>query len=109
MQNASEICFKDDEILRNVGLELMFCTPQKTNCEEGITAVELAKRLGVNSDVVRKKLKILFDNGLVRVIGMNPKVWKFDEYNFQRMDTENPCYQLLCNFADVDFSKYYEY
>jgi len=99
----------ENEILRNVALELMFCTPQKCHCEEGITAVEIAKRLGVKSDVVRKKLKILFDQGIARVTGINPKFWKFDDYNFERMNVENPYYQLLCNFEDVDFSKYYEY
>jgi len=99
----------EDKILQAVGLELMFCTPEKCENPDGMTAVELAKRLNVKLDVVKKKLKILYEHGIVRVTGINPKLWKFDEYNFNRMSTEDPVYQMLCNFENVDFDKFFEY
>lgn len=99
----------EDKILRIIGLELMFCTPQRCSNAAGITTIELARRLELKPDIVKKKLKILFDIGLVRVVDMNPKLWKFDDYSFQRMDTEDPYFRLLSDFSDVDFTKFFEY
>ncbi len=98
-----------DEILKIVGLELMFCTPEKCSNEAGITAIELARRLSLPTEVVKKKLKILYEKKILRVSGVNPKYWKFDDYNFQKMDEEDEVYKLLCNFEDVDFDQYFEY
>ena len=99
----------EDKELKSVGLELMFLTPEKCSSDKGITAVELAKLVNVSVDIVKKKLNILKDKNIVRVIGSNPKYWKFDEYNFQRMDEDDEVYQLLCSFDDVDFDKYFSY
>ena len=49
----------EDKDLKKVGLELMFLTPQKYSNPEGITAVELAKRVNLPHDIVKKKLKEL--------------------------------------------------
>ena len=100
---------KNDEILKVVGLELMFCTPEKCSCTDGITAIELARRLSLPTETVKKKLKILFEKKIIRVTGINPKYWKFDEYQFQKMDEDDEVYQSLCNFENVDFTKYFEY
>lgn len=99
----------EDLYLKKVGLELMFLTPEKCSNQDGITAVELAKRVNLNIDIVKKKLKILLDEGLVSVKGLNPKFWKFNDYNFQRIDESNEIYLLLCSFDDVDFDKYFQY
>ena len=80
---------KEDKELRAVGLELMFMTPEKGSKEEGVTAVELAKMVELPLETVKKKLIILKDAGIVQVKGINPKLWKFDNYNFQRMDEQN--------------------
>lgn len=99
----------DDEALKKVGMELMFLTPEKTSHEEGISAVELSKLLGIPTEIVKQKLKILYDKQIVRVIGISPKLWKFDEYNFQRMDEDDEVFRLLCCFDDVDFDRYFQY
>ena len=99
----------EDKDLKKVGLELMFMTPEKGAFENGVTAVELAKMVELPVDVVKKKLSILKDSGVVRVKGINPKYWKFDDYNFQRMDENDDVYKLLCSFDDVDFDKYFSY
>lgn len=103
------MCTEDDLELKRVGLELMFLTPEKYSNTEGITAVELSKRVALPVDVVKKKLAILKDKNLVRVKGNNPKFWLFDEYNFQRMDEDDEVYLLLCCFDDVDFDRYFAY
>lgn len=99
----------DDKDLKKVGLELMFMTPEKCECEDGVTAVELAKMVDLPVEIIKKKLTILKDSGIVRVKGINPKYWKFDNYNFQRMDENDEVYKLLCCFDDIDFDRYFQY
>ncbi len=99
----------EDKELKKVGLELMFMTPEKCSSTDGITAVELAKLVDLPIDIVKKKLQILKDAELVRVKGINPKYWKFNEYNFQRIDENDDVYRLLCNFDDVDFDRFFQY
>ena len=103
-----ESCIEDKE-LKKVGLELMFLTPEKYSSSEGITAVELAKLVDIPVETVKKKLTILKDRMIVRVIGINPKFWLFDEYNFQRMDEDDDVFKLLCSFEDVDFDRFFDY
>lgn len=99
----------EDKELKMIGLELMFLTPEKYSSSDGITAVELAKLVGISIDVVKKKLNILKEKEVVRVKGINPKYWLFDEYNFQRMDEDDEIFQLLCSFEDVDFDRFFQY
>ena len=100
---------QEDIELKKVGLELMFLTPEKCSREGGISAVELSKSLDIPLETVKKKLKILLDKEIIRVLGINPKLWKFDEYKFQKMDEDDDVYRLLCNFDDVDFDRYFSY
>ena len=102
-------CDKTDIDLKKVGLELMFMTLEKCSHDEGVTAVELAKMIDLPIDIVKKKLVILLEKEIVQVKGISPKFWKFDDYNFQRMDEDDEVYQLLCNFDDVDFDRYFQY
>lgn len=99
----------EDKELKKVGLELMFLTPEKYSSHEGITAVELAKLVEIPVDIVKKKLTILKEKMVVRVRGISPKFWLFDEYNFQRMDEDDEVFKLLCSFEDVDFDRFFQY
>lgn len=107
MENYDQI--EEDKELKTVGLELMFLTPEKCSSTNGITAVELAKLVGLPAETVKKKLNILKEKEIVKVKGINPKYWKFNEYNFQRMDEDDEIFRLLCSFDDVDFDKYFSY
>ncbi len=100
---------EEDKYLKMVGLELMFLTPEKCSSSDGITAVELAKLVELPVEIVKKKLTVLKDKNIVRVKGINPKYWKFDEYNFQRLDDDDDIFHLLCNFEDVDFDRFFSY
>ncbi len=99
----------EDKELKTVGLELMFLTPEKHQSKEGITSVELARLVNLPLETVKKKLNILKEKGIVQVKGINPKYWKFDQYNFQRMNEDDEIFLLLCSFDDVDFDKYFSY
>ena len=100
---------EEDLQLKSIGLELMFLTPEKCTSDDGITAVELAKLVNIPVEIVKKKLNILKSKDIVTVKGINPKCWKFNEYNFQRMDEDDEIFRLLCSFDDVDFDKYFSY
>ncbi len=99
----------EDKELKKVGLELMFMTPEKGSGNEWITAVELAKMVELPLETVKRKLVILRDKEIVRVKGIKPKYWKFDDYSFQRMDEDDEVYKLLCSFDDVDFDRFFNY
>ena len=98
-----------DKTLQSIGFELMFCTPEKCANPEGITAIELARKLKIDTAIVRKKLMILQSKGIARAKGVNPKLWKFDDYNFQKMDEDDSVYKILCDYENVDFCKFFEY
>jgi len=100
---------QDDKILRKVGLELMFSNPQNRVYAEGVTAIELSRKINLKIDIVKKKLNLLKEKGIVRSTGVSPKYWIFDDYGFQRIDESDPVYMLLCNFDDVDFCHFFEY
>lgn len=99
----------EDKELKQVGLELMFLTPEKYSSDFGITAVELAKLVGISVETVKKKLNILKEKEIVTVKGIKPKYWLFNEYNFHRMDEDDEVFKLLCSFDDVDFDRYFQY
>ncbi len=99
----------EDKELKKVGLELMFMTPEKCSKPDGITAVELAKLVELPLETVKKKLQILKEVDIVYVKGINPKYWRFNDYNFQRMDENEEVYKLLCSFDDVDFDRFFQY
>ncbi|MBP3820032.1 hypothetical protein J6G99_00105 [bacterium] len=99
----------EDKELKSVGLELMFLTPEKYSGEDGITAVELSKRVDLPLEIVKKKLNILKEKNVVIVKGINPKYWSFNDYNFQRLPEDDELFLLLCSFDDVDFDKYFSY
>jgi predicted ArsR family transcriptional regulator len=99
----------EDKELKKIGLELMFMTPEKHEKTEGITAVELAKLVDLPVETVKKKLALLKDTNIVQAKGINPKYWRFDDYNFQRMDEDDEIFQLLCSFDDVDFDRFFQY
>lgn len=98
-----------DKILQIILFELLFSNPQNREYTEGLTAIELSRKYNIKIDQVKKKLKVLQDKGLVRSKGASPKFWIFDEYNFQRIDEEDPIHYLLCNTDDIDFDNYFRY
>lgn len=100
---------KEDTELKKIGLELMFLTPEKCQNDKGITAVELSRELNIDIDTVKKKLNILKEANVIRSYGISPKYWRFNDYEFQRMDEDDPTYRLLVSFDDVDFDRFFQY
>ena len=65
-------CETVDKDLKAVGLELMFLTPEKCSHEDGVTAVELAKMVGLPVDVVKKNLNASAPYVSITSIGSTP-------------------------------------
>ena len=82
LEELDNVDIIEDKVLKNIGLELMFSNPQRRECPEGITAVELSRKLSLKIEIVKKKLRILQEKGLIRSIGISPKYWEFNDYNF---------------------------
>lgn len=98
-----------DKILKIILFELLFSNPQNREYTEGLTAIELSRKYNIKIDQVKKKLKILQEKGVIRAVGASPKFWIFDEFQFQRIDDDDPIHYLLCNTEDIDFDNYFNY
>lgn len=97
-----------DKLLQQVIFELMFSNPQNRNYEDGLTAIELSRKYNVKITFVKKALNTLLEKGVAKSIGANPKFWLFDDYNFQKLDEEDPIHSLMWT-GDIDFDSYFEY
>ena len=98
-----------DKILQQILFELMFSNPQKRQYSEGLTAIELSKNCNIKTAIIKKNLKLLQEKGVARSMGINPKFWFFDEYNFQRIKENDSIHQLLYNVEHVDFECFFDY
>ena len=72
-----------------------------------LTAAAIAKRLHLNIDQVKQKLKRLHESQLVRVYGLNPKVYQWDPTAFYRLSDTDPLYAHFWG-AESPFSGDYE-
>lgn len=66
------------------------------------TAAELARKLNYRLDTVKKKLKVLKDEGLIQSVGMTPKRYRFNAWALRSLPPEHLLYTLL---ADTDGSE----
>ena len=96
---------EEDKDLKSVGLELMFMTPEKCNSEDGITAVELAKRVNLPVEIVKKKLNILKEKDIVRVKGINPKL----SYQFDSLHENDALATLLADIQKAGVADTFYY
>lgn len=97
-----------DKLLQQIIFELMFSNPQNRKYPEGLTAIELSRKYNAKMDKVKKNLNILQEKGVVKCIGVNPKFWQFDEFNFQKLADDDPIHCLMWS-GDVDFDCYFQY
>jgi hypothetical protein len=100
---------KRDKIIQKIIFELMFSNPQRREHPEGVTAIEISRKFKLNIDIVKRKLKTLQEKGVAKAAGISPKFWTFDEYNFQRIDEDDPIHKIICNVENVDFDIYFDY
>jgi len=100
---------KKDKILKLLIFELLFSNPQNREYSEGLTAIELSRRFNCKIDIIKKNLKLLQEKRIARSTGISPKFWLLDDYNFQRLDENDPINLLVGDVEDIDFESFFEY
>lgn len=61
------------------------------------SAADVARALGLDTDVVKKKLKILKEDELVQAISVTPKRYRFNFYAFNALEEDSELYDLFLN------------
>lgn len=59
------------------------------------TATEIARKLNVKLDQVKKKLRILRQSGVVKPVSYAPKRYRINPQVMQELSTDDPLYTLL--------------
>ncbi len=81
----------DDEqaLLGRIAYEIMKTTDQviaeDLSEDELLSAPELAKRLGMKLDKLKRKLKLLQKEDLIQPIRLSPKRYRFNHFTFERL------------------------
>lgn len=57
---------------------------------------DIARQLGLDTELVKKKLKILKHEGLVQTLTYSPKRYRFDHYQLKRLPEDSELYPLFC-------------
>ncbi len=50
-----------------------------------LTSADLARLLKLDRDYIKKNLKFLKDLGLIRSMGLNPKYYRFDQFQYKQL------------------------
>ncbi|MCE3235652.1 MAG: hypothetical protein K0Q50_1832 [Vampirovibrio sp.] len=60
------------------------------------TASDLARRLNYRLETVKKKLRILKEEGLIQPVTVTPKRYRFNYWALKSLDEEHVLYSLFC-------------
>jgi hypothetical protein len=59
------------------------------------TAADLARKLNYRIDVVKKKLRLLKEAGLIQPISVTPKRYRFNAWALKSLDADHPFHALF--------------
>ncbi len=94
---------KEQELLCRIAYEILQTTDQVVSEglseEHLLSAPELAKRLSMKLDKLKRKLKSLKQDNLIRPISLSPKRYRFDRYTLERLPEEH----FLFNLDNIGF------
>lgn len=60
------------------------------------TAADLARQLNFRLENVKKKLKVLKEQGLIQPISVTPKRYRFNRWALKSVNEASPLYALFC-------------
>jgi hypothetical protein len=90
---------KDVDLYRRIGSEIMSATytfDEDPSWEEVLpTSAELSKKINVKLELVKKKLRILKHEGLIRSISVSPKRYRFDFYQLKHLEADHPFREIF--------------
>ncbi len=74
--------------------------------DEMPTAADLARQYNYRLETVKKKLRVLKEQGLIQPISMTPKRYRFNQWSLKTLEEDSPLYALVC---ESDSPYYIEY
>ncbi len=90
---------KDVELTCRIACEILRATDAWTagdKLEDELpSATELARQLDVKLEKLKKKLRLLRQENLIRSVSVSPKRYRFDRYALREMPPDHPLYALL--------------
>jgi transcription initiation factor IIE alpha subunit len=90
----------EEELFIALVREIVWATDRlnmETCVEEDLpTAAELARKLNYRLEAVKKKLRILKEQGLVHAVSLSPKRYRFDHWALRTLEPESVLYALFC-------------
>lgn len=96
-----DIMVKDEELIGRLASEILDATevfntgPQ---FEEALpTAADLARKLNLRLETVKKKLRLLKEADLIQPTSMQPKRYRFNFWTLRSMEENDPFYTLFCD------------
>jgi transcription initiation factor IIE alpha subunit len=60
------------------------------------TSAELARKMNYRLETVKKKLRVLKENGLIHAVSLSPKRYRFDHWALKSVDTDSLLFSLFC-------------
>ena len=67
--------------------------------EELPSAADMGRQLGLDTELVKKKLKLLKHEGLIQALSYSPKRYRFDHYQLNHLSESSELYPI---FLDPD-------
>lgn len=74
--------------------------------EELPTSAELARKMNYRLEMVKKKLRILKEHGLIHSVSLSPKRYRFDHWALKQLESDTTLFSLFC---DPDSPHYIEH
>jgi hypothetical protein len=77
--------------------------------DEMPTASELARRYNYRLETVKKKLRVLKEQGLIQPISMTPKRYRFNQWALKSLDEDHPFHALFCEPESPYYIEYHHH
>ncbi len=104
--NTEELLY---QLTQEIRLITLFADQSGATVDALPTAADLARLFQIDRDLLKKLLNRLKEWQLIQAIGMNPKRFRFDQYQFQRLtsqETEDILLQVLMEKLSPELTTY---
>jgi DNA-binding transcriptional MocR family regulator len=95
-----EIAPKDEELFSRLAREILSATErfqEDGQFEESLpSSADLSRTLNIKLETVKKKLRVLKDQGLIHPVSVSPKRYRFDTWALRELDEAHPFFTLFC-------------
>ncbi len=89
-----------DDIITELAQAILSATRQYKDGqyfeEDMPTAADMARKMRLKTDYVKKKLRLLASANLIEAISASPKRYRFNTYALRFLDDDDPLHILFC-------------